>query len=972
MVNSHLKNTLELDNISIATAYSCDTETCNKFITNTINSFNIVTQNIRSIYKNFDKLIAQLSMFTMDIDIIILTECWLNDRKPIPQMENYIAFSNSKFFNQNDGIVTYVKNNLRCTVTEPEPKGATFLLLDLEPDIHILAIYRSPSLPSTDILLNTIDEIIRPLHSKKNIILAGDLNIDIKRNNIDKHSATYLDLSAELGLLPGHQYPTRLRNCLDHIMLKTIFPASVFVTDSTITDHALVLLNLSLTKHKPVTDSHFKRIDFEAAIKYLTSVDFSFVTPSCDANVAATSFVEKLSIAITSNSKIYKVPNRKKTLKPWITSGLLRCIRHRDRLHKNVKKDPNNNILETIYKRYRNYCNSLLRKLKINYEKSLLISSKSNKETWNAIKSILDISKSKNTADDLLRLDGSNDIQDINTYFSNVGKQLADAIISSVNCNMGKYNSGGPQATNSIVLLSPDEAEIESLIINLKNDCAVGWDSIPVKFLKLAKHIIVPPLTKIIELCLSQGIFPKAFKRSLITPVHKGGSRDSVTNYRPISVLSSLSKVLEKVINNRLINFLEHNNLLSSSQFGFRPNMSTEDAVSQLIAHVTSKCDAGQKCLGIFLDLAKAFDTVAIPILVDKLDRIGVRGDALGILKDFLCDRTQQVKIGQMVSAESPVTYGVPQGSILGPSLFLVYINDLCRMALQNTKIFTYADDTALVFTGRTWDEVRVTAERGLRSVSCWLRENLLTLNLSKSTFLQFTPPNNNPANIVIKLHTCSSSLNSDCTCLTVAKSSNVKYLGVILDDRLSWRAHIEFTTSRIRKLIYVFKKLRYVADFGLLRKIYYALAESVLRYCVGAWGGACKTHVLALERAQRSLLKVMSFSPFRLPTTTLYEECKVLSVRQLFVLQSVMKQHKVTPYNKDSYNEKRTRTNVCSFVKCRTAWARRQLLFMPSYLYNKTNKTLNIYPLPACEAKLKIKNWILTLDYDETEALLQ
>lgn len=975
MANTRDNNSVNIDNIVVSTAYHCDTDTCNSIIGNSKPSLRIAVQNIRSIYKNLDNLQAQLATLTCDIDIIILTECWLSEHKQIPGMENYKTFSTKTCLNKSDGIVIYVKTHLQCVMEEPEPVGANFIILKIHPDIVILAVYRSPSLRCTDTFLYSLENIIKPLKTSK-LVLAGDINIDIKPNNNDRNSASYLNLTAELGLLPGHTYPTRINNCLDHVMINTPGLATILVTDSTVTDHALILLNLAYKYQPSNTVKYVRSIDYPAALEYLKSIDFSFINLNADVNVATSQFVQTLSSVIATHSKVNRVPSRKRVLKPWITPGLLKCIRHRDKLHKKALNEPNNDIVQISYKRYRNHCNCLLRKLKINYEKSLLNTSKNTKETWNAVKTIINLKNQKTSADNLITTVGkdSKSIDDLNNYFSNVGKELADQIIlSGGDIQPSPYKFDVPSTINSMVLLPPEESEVESLIMNLKNNCATGWDSIPATFLKLAKTIIVPPITQLMKMSFAQGIFPQDFKKSLITPVHKGGNQTDYKNYRPISVLTSMSKILEKLLNNRLKKFLEQNQILSEAQYGFRSGRSTEDAVNHLIDFVTSKVDAKQKCLGVFLDLAKAFDTVCISTLVDRLERAGIRGNALNIFKDYLSNRTQRVKIGDHTSAEAQVTYGVPQGSVLAPTLFLIYINGLCQLSLINAKIFSYADDTALIFHGDTWEEVQKYAEMGLHKIKCWLEANLLTLNLTKTTFMQFSIAPTVPPEINIKVHSCRfpRSNITHCSCMLLKKSSSTKYLGVLVDSKLNWRPHIELTTSRTRKLIWAFKKLRHVADLKLIRTVYYALAQSILGYCITAWGGACKTFMIHLERAQRSLLKVMTCKPYRYPTVALYKECEVLTVRQLYLLKIVIQQHRVTPYNVHA-TRKRTITNVCPSVKLNSASARRQHLYLAGFVYNKVNKLLNINSLTQNHLKNKIKIWLQSLDYEYTEKILQ
>lgn len=801
----------------------------------------------------------------------------------------------------------------------------------------------------------------------------GDININITKDSQDRNCEPYLNLMASLGLLPGHTYPTRINSCLDHVMAKVETNTKIMITDSAITDHALVITNLSMDMKHKTDNIYVNKTNYSAAIKSIESADFSFISPMCNADSAAEKFVEILSTAITSNTIVVKIPRSRRTLKAWMTPGLIRCIRHRDKLHQQSKKNPDNEVLNISYKRYRNFCNSLLRKLRRQYEKHLLQKAKNNKDTWAAINTISGRNKVQNHANDLIKDNPYISVEKANLYFSNIGRNLADKI--NTNSNVNNYTGRDCRTLHSFVLLPPDESEVESTLLSLKNDCAVGWDLIPAIFLKIVKDIIIVPLTTLFKACFEQGCFPKAFKRAIITPVYKSGCRDSVENYRPISVLSALSKILERLLNNRLVKYLTKYNILSASQFGFRAGISTEVAVNSLTEFVTNKLDKNQKCVGVFLDLAKAFDTVSIPILVNKLESIGIRNSDIFI--DFLRDRVQRVKISNIISSDVRVTFGVPQGSILGPSLFLIYINDLCSMSLTGGKIFTYADDTAIIFYGKSWEEVQNSADRGLQTVAHWLKQNLLTLNISKTTYLQFRISNVIPKtaddnfDINLKVHSCDLQQTDKCSCISMTKSKTVKYLGVLLDDRLSWLPHIELISSRTRILTWVFKKLRYVADFDLLRTIYFALAQSIIGYCISVWGGACKSFLIKLERSQRCLLKTMKFKGFRYPTNSLYKECNVLNVRQLFILNLIVAQHKGTQYDPDICRNKRRIPNILNPFKCRTQFARRQNAFLSVSLYNKLNKILNFYPLSKHECKMKVQKWLLTLDYKNTENLL-
>lgn len=627
----------------------------------------------------------------------------------------------------------------------------------------------------------------------------------------------------------------------------------------------------------------------------------------------------------------------------------------------------------TTYKRYRNFCNNLIKKIKRAYDKNLFLESKNNiKATWNAIKSINNTNCGKQKTSELLNINPvpSVSVGMVNQAFVNVGRDLASKISPCAQRpSTPKYGLSSPIG-NSLVILPVDNAQVERLVKSLRSNCATGWDDIPAKILKNSSDVLVPPITHLCNLAINSGIFPLALKNAIVHPIYKSGDKESVTNYRPISVLSSISKILERILNNCLTEYLDKYHIIARNQYGFRAGVSTEDAVADFSCAVVSKLDKQFKCYGIFLDLSKAFDTVSVPILMTKLEQIGIRGITLQLFCDYLTDRSQCVKIDSYVSKNEPLSYGVPQGSILGPTLFLVYINDLCTLKMPNTEIFTYADDTALLIYDVDWESAKLRAESSLRVVMEWLSSNLLTLNLSKTQYLCFNISNRVKQNsdLRIKAHYCSTSTN--CQCPTIGKTDSIRYLGVILDDKLNWGSHINSLCKRVRRLIYLFKNLRHCLDKETLITVYKSLCESILSYCIPIWGGTYKTYMLPLERAQRAVLKVLLSKPRDYATVKVYSEAQVLTVRQIYLLRTVLRRHSYLPLDAKVLN-RRQGFSVCELKSCRTVFAHSQLDNLSSRVYNKINKSLHIYPLNKFEIKCKLKSWLSDLSYEETEKLL-
>lgn len=510
--------------------------------------------------------------------------------------------------------------------------------------------------------------------------------------------------------------------------------------------------------------------------------------------------------------------------------------------------------------------------------------------------------------------------------------------------------------------------------MGLKSDSAPGLDGINNRMLKQIQSYITVPLTHICNLSLIEGTFPDEWKEAGIIPIYKSGDKDDPGSYRPISLLPSLSKILEKLVNKRLINFLEKNKLISDRQFGFRKGRSTEDAVTILTGAIANQLDRGLACIGVFLDLAKAFDTVSLQILLKKMEAMGVRGISLTWFQSYLSRRKQCVKVANHSSDFMEPCYGVPQGSILGPTLFLIYINDITTV-LDDVEMVCYADDTGIIFCAETWNELYRRVEQGMSKVATWLQHNLLTLNLKKTKYLCFYKTKASSPDLYrdIKVYFCGTSTKPDtCMCSSINRAPTIPYLGVVLDENLNFSSHIRAVAGRVRKLIYLFKYLRNAADKQLLRTVYITLCQSIIGYCISVWGGAATTHMMPLERAQRAILKVMHRLPYRHPTSDLYKFSDVLSVRKLYIHQAVILCHRAIRVLPSYQKLCMKRVYKFPIPSINTSFARRFGTYQHPYLYNKISKIISLKDLPARDVKIMVFKYLDTLSYDQAEQLLR
>ena len=385
-------------------------------------------------------------------------------------------------------------------------------------------------------------------------------------------------------------------------------------------------------------------------------------------------------------------------------------------------------------------------------------------------------------------------------------------------------------------------------------------------------------LSKIVNICVETGIFPDILKTAKVIPLHKKDSKLDHINYRPISLLSVFSKIYEKLIYSRIYSYLDKCNLIYSKQFGFRGGYSTNHAIISITEHIRNLLDQGEFVCGVFIDLEKAFDTVHHNILCDKLKYYGLRGKVNDLLKSYLSNRKQFVTINGFDSDLKNIDCGVPQGSSLGPLLFLMYINDF-RLCLEKTSCGHFADDTFIIYNSKKLKTIETVINTELKGVIKWLGLNKLSLNATK-TELIFFHSRRRPVNY--------DSISIRFNGLKLAPVEHVKYLGMYLDSYLSWEYHIHELSKKLSRANGILSKLRYNSPFKVCLQVYYSIFYSHLIYGCNTWGLTTEENITKIEVLQKKCIRILTFADFNSHTDDIFKDLKIIKVRDIIKMQQL------------------------------------------------------------------------------------
>ena len=891
--------------------------------------------NARSLIRNFNELCILLSALPNPLDIIAIEETWLNESlEPLVAMDNYTFISKPKLLcKEGGGLGVYIKNGIkffeRPDLACPEECRNSFDSVFIElprggngRNIIVGLFYRAPNQNTIKEYTDYVSSVLAQVNNeKKDIIYLGDANINLLKCSTNKPSSEYLDMLLSHGLLPKITVPTRVVHdkgtLIDHMFVKLLDSNDNCITGtltSDITDHFMNFLFVESKCIKP----EFQYISYRSytdknITKFndaLTNSDMDKVYSSSDPNSSYDCLVDIYTQALDNTIPIKTARFNKYRHKkePWITHGILNSIKERDKLHtklRSEKNDSKRNLLRNKYNTYRNSLSKIIRKVKFEYQKEKFAKCKhDSKLIWQNINDILNRTRNKLDFPNSFSVDGVtiSDLKDIansfNDYYVSVGPNLAKNIKPSTN---NKLKLPTVRSPHSFFMQPCDFAEVAGIIKNLKPKSSFGHDNMTPRLLIKSYTGVLEPLTYVINLSLEHGVVPDAMKVAKVSPIYKNsGNNNLIKNYRPVSLLPVFSKVLERIVYNRLYKYITKHALLSISQYGFQKGLSTELAILELQDRVAEILGDSTRCLGIFMDLSKAFDTLDHQILLYKLEHYGVRGIALDWFKSYLSGRTQYVSINNTDSDVKPLTCGVPQGSILGPLLFLIYINDLALVFDKGIPIL-FADDSNGIYIASNYKDLTTNVNTELRIIAEWFRTNKLAVNESKTKYMLFhTRGNNPPEEIVITLND-----------KVLERVCSTKFLGVLIHETLSWQTHINHLCTKLSKVTAVLSRIKHQLPVSVLRIIYNSLFASHTMYGLSVWGSSPHSHMERLIKLQKKAVRHVVSAKYNSHTEPIFKKLNVLSINDAYKLQCCKIYYKEKQGSLHNYHSSKLQTNM-------------------------------------------------------------
>jgi len=818
---------------------------------------------------------------------------------------------------QGGGVGIYVNINLSFEIHEMQSIfmdrvfESIFVKIKISKTKNIVvgSLYRPGSLPNhtpqaqfdqfLEIYANVANSL---LESHDDFYICGDTNIDLIKLKTNKIASDYIDLLFSLGLLQIVTKPTRCKptsaTLIDHIVTNVMSSSyeSRILVDFTSDHFPLFYFIKNSTRPSPLKTCEsrdFSEANVTSFKNALNNLSWESTLESTDTQTAYNHFSDELFTLydLYFPLRIRKFNRNHNAIEKWMSRGLLISRNTKIKLGKIAAKMPSAANVEK-FKKYRNLYNTTLRAgKKLYFEKELLANQSDLKKSWQLLKKAANIGKSTSEPPSCFLIDGISFTDPLemanklNSFFANMPSEIISKINPSEELIVDDPPPDGPFLDFLDTPLT--DQEIIDAISQLQPKTSLDFNNLSMSFLKRIVLNIFSPLKHVIALSLSTGSVPTQFKIAKIVPIFKSGEKNNMDNYRPISLLSNFSKICEKVVANRLVLFLETNDLLTANQFGFRKKHSTIHPMVQFTNFISNALNKKEHAIALFCDLRKAFDTVDHDILIKKLKKIGIKGTALLWFTDYLKNRLQFVNLNGKTSSLLSILLGVPQGSILGPILFLLYINDLPNCSLLLSLLF--ADDATAYASNPDINELVSFVNSEFHKITTYFRSHKMALHPAKTKFILFTNSkiaeesdisiflnNNNPnENFPEKISLIE----------RVTVKSNVpamKFLGVYFDPKLNFSYHVKQLSSKLSRALFILRSVKNVLSPVALKTIYYSIFHCHLIYAIQIW--SCTTLGLINEifLKQKQAIRIITGSKYNAHTEPLFKSCGILPLNEL------------------------------------------------------------------------------------------
>ena len=852
---------------------------------NSGNAITVMHLNVRGLQSKIDDLkllVHALNLEGIQVDAIMLCETFMkHDTTPLMHIDGYQLISNPRTHRKGGGVAIYIRDGLtfhkvdQMSLVKDGVLETIFIKTKLHGENVMLGeFYRIPGRPLMDCKtqLDPILTDISNFHGK--VIVGSDHNINLL--TIDHHTQAqcFLQDITAAGLAPCITKPTRVTETsstlIDNLFSKNTLSTTAGILTSYLSDHFPVIMSSHMsgdetdlcddTPRRYITTKKIVRIS-----EQLINTDWS-ILHSANSNDAFNVINKKLLEVLDKITPLTRPKKLKKKKVNWMTPELKKLTQ---KLNKLYARHLNERTVAShdAYVEHRQLVNKERRKAKADYYKNKLVqAAHDGKRKWRILNEITGKVNKKTQTDHMIVQGSKNfDSTDIanllNDYFCDIGQRLTRNMPNQQpSCDISL-------SEQSFFLTPTTYLEVYKAIGSLKSSVSESHNGISNNLVKKLSNALSLPLSIAINKSFLEGSFPTDFKIAKVTPIHKGGTTTDPSNYRPIAVLHPFSKVIEKIVCKRLQSYFLNTNKFQESQYGFRPGLGTSDAVFNLVQKIRNNSEGKKMSVGVYLDLKKAFDTVNHELLLYKLNRYGIRGIALDWFRSYLGGRTQYTIWGNGASFSKRINIGVPQGSVLGPVLFSVYVNDLSTSVRSCVPIL-YADDTALVFEGRDVQTLNTKIANDLDRINEWLLANKLIINVEKSAYQTFGISMHKKSGLTVKIDN-----------KTINECSTYKYLGIYIDNKLKWSKHIQHVCDKVTKNLYILNSVKALLPLTHRLTLYRTLIESHIQYGYIIWCEGTRADWNKLELLQKKAIRSVACANYLDHTTPLFGEFGVLKL---------------------------------------------------------------------------------------------